>query len=140
VDSILCATRGGEDSISAQYKAIELAKERGARLVFLYVADSSFLDRSAAAIVVDIQDELSKMGEFFLMMAVERASACGVDAEAVIRAGVFRAELIQAAKDLGASMIVLGRPGGSAGRLELSSFDAFKEKLGQEAGVDVVSL
>jgi nucleotide-binding universal stress UspA family protein len=140
VDVILCATRGGEESISAQYKAIELAKERGARLVFLYVADSSFLDRSAVAIVVDIQEELSKLGEFFLMMAVERASASGQEAEAVIRTGVFRTELIQAVKDLEASTIVLGKPGGSAGRLELAGFDAFKEKLGQETGVEVVSL
>jgi nucleotide-binding universal stress UspA family protein len=140
VELILCATRGGEESISAQYEAIELAKERGARLVFLYVADSSFLDRSAAAIVVDIQNELSKMGEFFLMMAVERASACGLDAEAVIRTGVFRTELIQSAKDLGASMIILGKPGGGASRLELAGFDAFKEKLGQETGLEVVSL
>ena len=140
MELILCATRGGEESISAQYKAIELAKERGARLVFLNVADSSFLDRSAAAIVVDIQEELSKMGEFFLMMAVERAKACGLEAEAEIRIGVFRPELIQAAKDLGASMIVLGKPGGSASRLELAGFDAFKEKLGQETGLEVVSL
>jgi nucleotide-binding universal stress UspA family protein len=140
VEIILCATRGGEESISAQYKAIELAKERGARLVFLNVADSSFLDRSAAAIVVDIQEELSKMGEFFLMMAVERAKAYGLEAEAVIRIGAFRAELIQATKDLGASMIVLGKPGGGASRLEIAGFDAFKEKLGQETGVEVVTL
>jgi nucleotide-binding universal stress UspA family protein len=140
MELVLCATRGGEESISAQYKAIEFAKERGARLVFIYVADSSFLDKSAAMIVVDIQDELSKMGEFFLMMAVERASASGVEAEAVVRAGVFTTELVEAAKELDASLIVLGTPVGVDSRLSLADFEAFKEKLCQETGVKVVSL
>jgi len=140
MELVLCATRGGEESISAQYKAIELAKERGARLIFIYIADSSFLDKSAAMVVVDIQDELSKMGEFFLMMAVERASASGVEAEAVVRAGVFTTELVEIAKELDASLIVLGSPGRGASHLSLTEFEAFKEKLGQETGVKVVSL
>ncbi|MGD8814142.1 MAG: universal stress protein [Anaerolineales bacterium] len=140
MNRILCATRGGEESISAQYRAIQLAKERGAELVFIYVADSSFLDRSAASIVVDIQDELSKMGEFFLTMAVERADASGVVAESVIRVGVFRNELIRAAKELDASLIVLGKPGGRINRQGLADFEAFKKELGQETGAEVVSL
>lgn len=140
MELVLCATRGGEESISAQYKAIELAKERDARLVFIYVADSSFLDKSAAMIVVDIQDELSKMGEFFLAMAVERASASGVEAEAMVRAGSFTSELVEAVNELDASLIVLGSPGRRASRMTLAEFEAFKEKLGQETGVKVVSL
>ena len=140
MDLILCATRGGEESISAQYKAIELAKEQGAKLMFIYVADSSFLDRSAASIVVDIQDELSKMGEFFLTMAVERANACGLEAESLIRVGVFRDELIRAAQELDASLIVLGKPGGRINRQGLADLEAFMEKLGQETGAEVVSL
>lgn len=140
MELVLCATRGGEESISAQYKAIELAKERGARLVFIYVADSSFLDKSAAMVVVDIQEELSKMGEFLLMMAVERAGASGLEAEAMVRAGVFTMELVEAANELDASLIVLGSPGKGASRLSLAEFEAFKEKLGQETGVEVVSL
>ena len=59
---ILCATRGGEDSQRTQQAAIALAQERGDELVFLYVADASFLDRIAAAVVVDVQSELDQMG------------------------------------------------------------------------------
>ena len=136
---VLCATRGGEESISAQLKAIDIAKQRGAKIVFLYVADSSFLDRSAAAVVVDIQDELSKMGEFFLTIAVERANANGVKAEAVIRSGVFRTELVEAAKDLQASVIVLGSPSEKSSRLNLADFQSFKEMLCQATGVPVES-
>jgi len=140
MELVLCATRGGEESISAQYKAIELTKERGARLVFIYVADSSFLDKTAAMVVVDIHEELSKMGEFFLMMAVERAGDSGVEAEAVVRSGVFTTELVEAAKELDASLIVLGRPGVGASRLSITEFEAFKEMIGQETGVEVMSL
>ncbi|MEA3339900.1 MAG: universal stress protein [Chloroflexota bacterium] len=41
---ILCATRGGEASYRTQDAAIELAKERGDTLLFLYVVDLHFLD------------------------------------------------------------------------------------------------
>ena len=44
---VLCATRGGEASIPTQEKAIELAIEKGLSLAFLYVADSSFLNKTA---------------------------------------------------------------------------------------------
>jgi hypothetical protein len=66
---ILCATRGGEASIPTQEKAIDLAKEKGFALAFLYVADSSFLNKTAAAVVVDVDEELIHMGEFLLTMA-----------------------------------------------------------------------
>jgi hypothetical protein len=51
---ILCATRGGEASYRTQDAAVALAKERGDELVFLFVADISFLNQTAAPLVVDI--------------------------------------------------------------------------------------
>lgn len=107
---ILCATRGGEASRRTQDAAIELAKERGDDLIFLYVADSSFLNRTAAPLVVDIESRLVKMGEFQLLMAQERAAEQGVPAQAVVREGKLRAELVGAARELQVDIIVLGRP------------------------------
>jgi len=66
---ILCATRGCEVSCRTQDEAIALAKERGDELVFLYVVDIQFLDKTAAPIVVDVENEVTKMGEFLLLMA-----------------------------------------------------------------------
>ena len=77
---ILCATRGGEASSKTEYRAIELAKERGDTLLFLYIVNKHFLDKTAAPIVVDVDDELSDMGEFLLLMARERAEQQGVNA------------------------------------------------------------
>jgi nucleotide-binding universal stress UspA family protein len=139
MEIVLCATRGGEESISAQLKAIEIARERGARIAFLYVADSSFLDRIAAGVVVDIQEELSKMGEFFLTMARERARVRGVEADAVIRQGKFRNELEGAAQDLQASVIVLGNPSERSSRIALDEFEAFKAQVSENTGLEVIS-
>ena len=119
---ILCATRGGEASIPTQIKAINLAKKEDSALTFLYVADSSFLNKTAAAVVVDVDEELTNMGEFLLVMAVERAAERGVTAESIIRAGVIREVLPDVARTLGASMIVLGRPAGESSRFQESEF------------------
>jgi nucleotide-binding universal stress UspA family protein len=107
---ILCATRGGEASRRTQDAAIALAKEQGDELIFLYVADSSFLNRTAAPLVIDIESRLVKMGEFQLLMAQERAAAQEVSAQTVVRVGRLRAELVGAARELRVDLIVLGRP------------------------------
>ena len=64
---ILCATRGGEGSFRTQDSAIALAKEQGDELVFLYVADVSFLNKTAAPLVIDVESRLVKLGRFQLV-------------------------------------------------------------------------
>jgi nucleotide-binding universal stress UspA family protein len=126
---ILCATRGGEDSQRTQQAAIALAKEQGDELVFLYVADASFLDKIAAAVVVDVQSELDQMGRFQLVLAQEQAAEQGVDAQIAIRHGHLRTELITAACDLGITQIVLGRPQGRAAVFDEADLEEFAAEL-----------
>ena len=106
---ILCATRGGEASYRTQDAAIALAKEQGDELIFLYVADYSFLNQTAAPLVVDVEARMVRMGEFLLLMAQERAAVQGISAQTVVREGRLRAELVGAAKELEVDLIVLGR-------------------------------
>ena len=106
---ILCATRGGEASYRTQDAAIALAKEQGDELIFLYVADSSFLNQTAAPLVIDVESRLVRMGEFLLLMAQERAAVQGISARTVVREGRLRAELVGAARELEVDLIVLGR-------------------------------
>jgi nucleotide-binding universal stress UspA family protein len=106
---ILCATRGGEASHRTQDAAIALAKEQGDELIFLYVADYSFLNQTAAPLVVDVEARMVRMGEFLLLMAQERAAVQGISAQTVVREGRLRAELVGAAKELEVDLIVLGR-------------------------------
>jgi nucleotide-binding universal stress UspA family protein len=134
---ILCATRGGEASRRAQEGAIALARERGDELVFLYVADISFLNQTAAPLVVDIDSRLEKMGRFQLAMAREQAAAEGVTADIVVRRGRLRAEMVAAAKELGPEIIVLGRPLDREAVFDETALKIFAAILEAETGAEV---
>ena len=76
--TILCATRGGEDSLRTQDAVIARAKEQGADILFLYAADVEFLGKTASGVRTDVmQQEMDRMGTFLLVMACERAAAQG---------------------------------------------------------------
>ena len=135
---ILCATRGGADSQPAQQAAIALAKERGDELIFLYVADSGFLDTIAAAVVVDVDAELEQMGRFQLLMAREQAAEQGVDAQIAIRHGHLRPSLLEAARQLRATRIVLGRPQQGNAEFDDADLQEFARALAAATGAEVV--
>jgi nucleotide-binding universal stress UspA family protein len=133
---ILCATRGGEASYRTQDAAIALAKEQGDTLVFLYVVDLHFLDKTSAPLVVDVEGELAKMGTFLLLMAKERATEQGVAAETIWREGRVREVLKQVARETGASLVVLGRPAGAESAFKLAGLEAFAAEIEAEVGVE----
>jgi nucleotide-binding universal stress UspA family protein len=134
---ILCATRGGEDSKRTQQAAIALAKERGDELVFLYVADASFLDNIAAPVVVDVQLELDRMGRFQLALAQEQAAEQGVAAQITIRHGHLHAEVIAAARELGISLVVLGRPQGPTAIFDETDQEGFAAEIEERTSAEV---
>jgi nucleotide-binding universal stress UspA family protein len=134
---ILCATRGGEASYPTQDTVIALTKEPGDELVFLYVADISFLNQTAAPVVVNVESRLEKLGHFQLVMAQERAAAQGIKAQAIVRTGHLRAELIAVAKEIGATSIVMGSSLGPDAAFEDLALQAFAADLQTETGVEV---
>jgi nucleotide-binding universal stress UspA family protein len=136
--TILCATRGGEASIRTQMRAIDLAKERGADLLFLYVADVNFLGRVPGNIVVDVATELENMGEFLLLMAKERAEKEGVTANTVVKRGEFRAALLEAAQEGGAGLIVLGSPGEDSNLTQRGFLEALASEISAESGIETL--
>ena len=135
---ILCATRGGEASYRTQDKAIALAKERGDTLLFLYVADLHFLDKTAASIVVDVGNEVTKMGEFLLLMAQERAREAGVEASLITREGDVREQIKAAAVEESVDLVVLGRPADESSRFKLEALRAFAAEIEEETGISAV--
>jgi nucleotide-binding universal stress UspA family protein len=137
---ILCATRGGEASYRTQDKAIALAKEQGDTLLFFYVVDLCFLDKTAGSGVVDVEGEMTKMGEFLLLMAQERAAEQGVEADTLCHKGEMREELKKAARKEGASLVVLGRPAGAESVFELASLEAFASEIEEETNISTVIL
>lgn len=134
---ILCATRGGEASRVTQDAAIALARERGDELVFLYVADLSFLNQTAAPLVIDVESRLEKMGRFQLTIAQQRAAAQGISAGALVRRGRLRAELAAAAKETGADLILLGHPGGREAVFDEAAIQTLAASLAHETGLEV---
>ncbi len=134
---ILCATRGGEASWRTQDEAIKLAKKRGDELIFLYVADMSFLNKIAAPVVVDAEDGVKKLGEFLLAMAQERAREKGLEVQVVIREGKTREEIKAAARELEVDCVVLGVPA-EGGVFQEEAMRAFAREIEEETGVEVV--
>jgi nucleotide-binding universal stress UspA family protein len=137
---ILCATRGGEGSHRTQDAAAALARERGDELLFVYIVDTSFLNHTAAPLVVDVEGRLERMGRFQLTMAQERVADQGVQARVLIRHGRLRTELAAAAQEEGADLIVLGRPVDQGAVLTESALQSLASFLEDEAGVKVLVL
>jgi nucleotide-binding universal stress UspA family protein len=137
---ILCAIRGGEGSYPTQDAAIALARERGDDLVFLYVVDVSFLNQTAAPLVVDVDAALEKMGRFQLTMAHERAAAQGIKAHVVVRRGRLRPEMVAVATELEVGLIVLGRPQRETAVFEKATLQAFAAILRSETDAEVLIL
>jgi nucleotide-binding universal stress UspA family protein len=135
---ILCATRGGEGGYRTQDKAIALAKERGDTLLFLYVVDLHFLDKTAAPIVIDVEEEISDMGEFILLMAKERAAEQNVQAESICRRGKVRQEIKQVAQKEGVSLVVLGKPAGKESAFQKAELEAFAKEIEAETGAETI--
>jgi hypothetical protein len=108
---LLCATRGGRASYRTQDAAIALAKEQGDELLFLFAVTVDFLDWTARAVRPDVvEEEMTKLGEFLLEMACERAKAQDVEAGAVLRHGPLREELKAAVQELEVTTVILGKP------------------------------
>lgn len=134
---ILCATRGGEGSDRTVDQAIALCRAQGDELVFLFVADVSFLAQMAAPTVVDVERRLEDMGRFQLARIRKHAAAHGIETQTLVRRGRFRTELIAAAQALGATMIVLGQPLGQTSVFEEETLAAFAASLQAETGIEV---
>jgi len=135
---ILCATRGGEASYRTQDAAVALSKDEGSDLVFIYVVDISFINKTAYAVRPDVvTTEIEKMGEFLLIMAQERAQKQGVSAEVVLHHGDFRSELIDCARELEIDLILLGKPIGEDSVFELEKIKSFATELEAETGIEV---
>ncbi len=132
MEKILCATRGGDESFRTQNAAIELAKQRNGRLYFLYVVDTRFINKTSAPIVVDVEGEISKMGEFLLVMAQERAAEQGLDAETILREGHIRDQLKEVVQEYEISLVVFGKPAGEKSVFKLSGLEDFAAEIEKE--------
>jgi nucleotide-binding universal stress UspA family protein len=138
---VLCATRGGKASYRTQDAAIALAKERGDELAFLFVVDVCFLKRSRRAVRPEVViAEMTRMGEFLLQMARERAAVQGLAADVLLRCGRLRAELKTAVREHTADLLVLGKPAGDESVYALRELKDLAANIETETGIQVIIL
>ena len=139
-NTILCLTRGGPESYPNQNKAIAIAREREAQIIFLHISDVRFLGMTAAPMVVDIQGEMEEMGEFMLAMAQERAAEQGVRAKTMVRSGVFRDVLRKVLKEYPIRTVVMGSSRPQTGYTTEEFVAGLSALLARETGVEFLIL
>ncbi len=141
MNKILCATRGGEASRRTQDAVIQMAKEHGATIVFLYVVDVEFLRLTARGVRPDVvMTEMEHMGQFLLAIAVERAMEQGVRAQAMLRRGPLVEALESAAQEGGIDAIAFGRPAGVDSSFSLSDLEEMAASITQKTGIETFIL
>ncbi len=111
---IVCAIRGGPDSQPTIQKAIEVARETGQPVYFLYVVNLDFLTHTASSRVHIISEEMEELGDFILRAAQAEAEGQGVVAEGIIKHGKVGKEISAVCHELGADYVVLGKPRGKS--------------------------
>ena len=137
---ILCPTRGGKGSYPNQDRAIAIAKERGAEILFLYISNVEFLGLTAAPILVDIEHELDEMGEFMLAMAQERAENAEVRADTIVKRGKFREILAKVIEEQKIETVVLGSSAGGTGVVTIDFIRELAAEIHAQIDVEFIVL
>lgn len=138
---VLCAVRGGPYSQHTVNRAIDLARERNARLVFLYVVDAEFLGYATVGRPRVILKELRATGEFMMTILRDRAVRQGVDADFVVRTGDVRRQIIESVRWQDADILVMGRPverSPGSNTFTEEGFAEFVEQVRTKTGVEVI--
>ena len=137
---IVCATRGGEASRSTQDQAVALAKERGAEVIFLYVADCTFAGPLNGPMAAALKDELMRLGRSLLSIAQARAREHGVKAKVVVLCGPVRATIQDYLQKARVSTFVFGASGAASRHRTFDPGEVrqFAESLAQGTGIEVV--
>jgi nucleotide-binding universal stress UspA family protein len=140
MSAIVCAIRGGPDSQPTIAKSIELAKETGLPLYFMYVVNLDFLTHTSSSRTHTLSGQMHQMGEFILLTAQSTAADNGIAAERVIRQGQVREEIANLCHEVDAAWLVIGHPKGEeeSDLFTHEMLQKFIERIEQETGAKVV--
>lgn len=107
---IVCGVTGSVHAQKAALEAAVLAKKDGAKLVFVYAADGSFLGQSLMAEVSQghVEDSLVRMGNHILDNVAELVAPLGVVPEKIVRKGAPLEVIRQVVLERKADLLVVG--------------------------------
>jgi nucleotide-binding universal stress UspA family protein len=136
---LVCAIRGGEASRRTQGKAINLAKERGHNITFLYVADQNLIEKSDLRIKNELKEEINFIGRLLLRVARSEAKQKGVEADFVIGEGTIREAIENCIREKKADLLVLGSPKEEHNQkyFKTEQIEKFAELITESTGVKV---
>jgi nucleotide-binding universal stress UspA family protein len=112
--NIVVAVSGSETSINAAKYGIVIAKRYRCNLIAVYVVDTATLKELLLSRIfvedesADYEKGLEENGDRYLNYVAELAAKKGVDIEKVLRKGAISTEIIKAAEDKKADLIILG--------------------------------
>ncbi|HUI71181.1 MAG TPA: universal stress protein [Spirochaetia bacterium] len=114
IQTVVVAVSGSEASLNAAKYGIVMAKLYRLRLVGVYVVDTATL-RELLLSRIFVEDEsaeyeksLEENGRRYLNYVQELAAGKGVEMEKILRRGAISTEVVQAAEEAGADLILLG--------------------------------
>lgn len=134
---IICAARGGRGSRAVQVEAIRVARERHARLVFLYIVDVHALGEVDESLLPSVRAELEWLGSALMQVARQRAQQANIQVDVAVREGKVREEISRYVRESGASLLLMGAPRTTAGRGDGEAIDRFARSLEEKTGVQV---
>ncbi len=114
IETVVVAVSGSEASVSAAKYGILMAKLYRLRLVGVYVVDTATL-RELLLSKIFVEDEsseyeksLEENGRRYLNYVEGLAAGKGVQMEKILRRGAISTEVVEAAEEAGADLILLG--------------------------------
>ena len=137
---ILCPTRGGQDSQPTHQKAIEIALDRGAELIFLYVFDQRAIQQVATPIVINVSSQMDHMRAFLRNTAQREAIKAGVRARVLVRAGSLREQIQSIANEQRVDLIVMGNPSEKSSLFKREALRVLADEIEAETGIEVLAL
>ncbi|HEY44072.1 MAG TPA: universal stress protein [Anaerolineae bacterium] len=137
---ILCATRGGQASQPTHLKAIEIALERSAELIFLYVFDQQAIQSVATPIVINISSQMDHMQAFLQKTAQRQAVQAGVKARVLVRAGSLREQIQTIAQEEQVDLVVMGNPSEKSSLFKREALRVLADEIEAETGIQVLAL
>lgn len=143
VKHILCSVHGQPESRKTVTRAIELALEHNAALTFCLMIDVEFLAQATPTLtpLSAAYRQIEEMGEFSLLILVDRAQRRGVkEVDILIRRGNIPEQLHRLVREMDSDILVLGRPIRRAGGdvLNGDEYDAYVKRVERKTGVKVI--
>ncbi len=114
IQTIVVAVSGSEASINAAKYGIIMARLYRLRLVGVYVVDTATLRELLLSKIfveeesTDYEKSLEENGHRYLNYVQDLAAKKGVEMEKVLRRGAISTEVVEAADEAGADIILLG--------------------------------